>query len=465
MGLGRLGAAVLLLAIVISTGYSACVNLTDNSTWDGKIESLGTTSFWLRSDVTLCQGRYELGSRTIIFSSGHTEIKLDCNGSTIVGPGKVGGASGGVLFGCFSGNTYFTCSLNSAVRNCILESQNTAISSTNANGVTIENNTIRDVNYGISVNGAKNPVIRGNSVSGAVFDGMSIREGIGSWKTIGAEISGNNISGSGQYGLRLILTNSSTISRNRITGSGYYGIYLTYTNDNAIYDNYLGNARLSNSTDIWNIAKTPGTNIIGGPFLGGNYWSNYNGTDSDGDGLGNSPHSEKILGGDKGAPLVDQLPLVPYQGCPAGTTRCQNGACLADCSPPEPCLTKAIANRYKISDGLELPKALPYQNEVFLVEIAGAPEGGFAIKDGKVSSINCGNRSGNGTGRATFKAKIDSEKTIDDIVGSGDVLASLNEKMDSGKVRLEGLSITKKIKGFFTRIGLKIAGMFSKGRK
>jgi len=53
--------------------------------------------------------------------------------------------------------------------------------------------------------------------------------------------------------------------------------------------------------NIWNISKTPGTNIIGGPYLGGNYWSDYTGFDTNDDGLGDTdvPHG-----------LGDYLPLV-----------------------------------------------------------------------------------------------------------------------------------------------------------
>jgi len=49
---------------------------------------------------------------------------------------------------------------------------------------------------------------------------------------------------------------------------------------------------------------TSGKNIAGGPYLGGNYWSNYMGQDTDGDGLGNTPYM--IPGG----PNTDNLPIM-----------------------------------------------------------------------------------------------------------------------------------------------------------
>jgi PKD repeat protein len=73
--------------------------------------------------------------------------------------------------------------------------------------------------------------------------------------------------------------------------------------DNAelIYNNYFNNTlnvRLApGGGNTWNNSLTPGTNIAGGPYIGGNFWAKPDGTgfsqtciDSDGNGIGDVPY-------------------------------------------------------------------------------------------------------------------------------------------------------------------------------
>ncbi len=67
-----------------------------------------------------------------------------------------------------------------------------------------------------------------------------------------------------------------------ITGNGQ-GLSLENSNYNTIYNNYFNNTQNALVTgtstgNVWNTTKTAGQNIIGGPFLGGNYWATPDGT-------------------------------------------------------------------------------------------------------------------------------------------------------------------------------------------
>ncbi len=97
-----------------------------------------------------------------------------------------------------------------------------------------------------------------------------------------------------------------TIKNNKLAGfnMGRPDIYgIEYSN--AVYDNYFsGNpvnidASQGAMSTQWNIEKTPGQNIVGGAFLGGNYWDDYYGSDLDQDGLGDTdlPYGSGIRDG------------------------------------------------------------------------------------------------------------------------------------------------------------------------
>jgi len=125
-------------------------------------------------------------------------------------------------------------------------------------------------------------------------------------------LANNTADSNNDYGIYLSYSSNNMLESNTASNNDGSGIYLYYSSDNTIYNNYFNNTNnaLDDGNNIWNITKTAGPNIIGGSWLGGNYWSDYAGTDTDGDGLGDTllPYNasgEIITGGDW-HPLVQE---------------------------------------------------------------------------------------------------------------------------------------------------------------
>ncbi len=115
-----------------------------------------------------------------------------------------------------------------------------------------------------------------------------------------------------------------------------YGIKLDSSSNNLIYNNYFNNIYnfgiTSSSSNNWNTTKTTGTNIIGGSWLGGNYWANPDGTGfsqlctPDNDGICDLVY-------DLGTGNVDNLPLIGLDSDGDGVLD-DSDNCPYDSNPP-----------------------------------------------------------------------------------------------------------------------------------
>jgi len=129
--------------------------------------------------------------------------------------------------------------------------------------------------------------------------GDSIGYGFGAYGTVAVFYSG----------ITLLNSGNNTVSDNTLRNNDN-GVYLQSSNNNTIYNNYFNNTNnaADDGNNTWNTTNSTGPNIIGGPYIGGNYWSDYTGNDTNKDGFGDTPYN--ITAGSN----KDYLPLLVWTG-------------------------------------------------------------------------------------------------------------------------------------------------------
>jgi hypothetical protein len=314
---------MLLLGMVGATTYtcsscSECNDIATNEAEDGDTLQITNTISFSEGDNCINIGF----NNGIIDFMGHT-LSGNCGEETNCGMAiySAGNANLTIKNGVFSGNWFPMAIIsggvpviaqNLLVENCVFNLGNGEYES---RGIGISN---------ISQVIIKNNVFRKTSGSGII-------EGIYSYDTGNMLVINNTFIDLSAMGFEPKIRYNITFTRNVFYNTNLNN--LNRTKDSFFYDNIFNSSssyltgEASDSSNMWSITATNGTNIIGGSQIGGNYWAYPNGTgysevcsNTDNDSFCDSPYTFNP---------TDYLPLTLNTPTPETTHYCDS---CSDCS-------------------------------------------------------------------------------------------------------------------------------------
>lgn len=176
----------------------------------------------------------------------------------------------------YSGVGFFGVN-NCSVSNCIVSEGLIGIDFYNSNYCDADNNIITlSKGYGISVALSNYCNVSRNTISSSRDHGIIVAQA--EYTTIDSnKLYNNGFAAVHHVGISHQRSNYSLVVSNNISNHEY-GIQVDKTYNSDFYNNYFNNDQnvvFSNTNlgNAWNTTLTAGTNIIGGPYIGGNYWA------------------------------------------------------------------------------------------------------------------------------------------------------------------------------------------------
>jgi parallel beta-helix repeat protein len=288
------------------------------------IEGPGIT-IWA-SNVTIkgftIKGAADYSGIAIINRTGNCQIKNNkisnyISGIEIPTQSTLNIVSNNEISDCQEGITVFEGIIDNIKNNKISNCEN-GITFREGDGNLLSGNEISNCDSGITYMEGFENTVSGNRIS-ACKSGVNIGNGDATLLENRTLVENNTIT-ENEVGISVngAAGGGYTISRNTISLNEKCGYEDYSAGTNLIYDNYFNNTlnvRLGEHSrpetpSSWNITKTPGKNIVGGPYIGGNYWATPEGngfsqthSDSDADGTFEGPYSLNKI-------EADYLPLV-----------------------------------------------------------------------------------------------------------------------------------------------------------
>ena len=215
-----------------------------------------------------------------------------------------------ILDSSFRAHIYLNASGYSDIARNILENWTDGIETHNSPHLSVINNTARELQKFLSIYNSSDSYVINNTVT-YIEDALEV------YNSSRLDISHNIFISNFIFSTGILMENSndSTIHTNRIE-EFEIAVELFKSYGNLIFNNLFNiSAVADNGNNQWNTTKRTGVNIVGGPYIGGNYWALPDGTgysdactDSDADGICDLPYTT--------GNVIDYLPLARYDTQP-----------------------------------------------------------------------------------------------------------------------------------------------------